>query len=203
MSRPGENKRRLQEARFQRVATPFRCPQHQHCAPKRDRHVTDAHGDTLRISGSILPRSYGVLALLFRWLLYATTMDVFSAILTPSTTNELIAGSFAGAAQVIVGQPLDTIKTRAQIAPSMSPPYIQFSMGCNHICRGHVCMYSEENLLPTHHSRLMLVLQKGPMDILVQTVRKEGFFALYKGIVSPCRWGRSLRIDIVKGWLPL
>lgn len=31
--------------------------------------------------------------------------------------NELIAGSVAGAAQVIVGQPLDTIKTRAQIAP--------------------------------------------------------------------------------------
>ncbi|KAG8939504.1 hypothetical protein FRC04_006257 [Tulasnella sp. 424] len=30
---------------------------------------------------------------------------------------DLIAGSVAGAAQVIVGQPLDTIKTRAQIAP--------------------------------------------------------------------------------------
>ena len=26
------------------------------------------------------------------------------------------------------------------------------------------------------------LLQKGPMDILVQTVRKEGFFALYKGV---------------------
>ncbi len=34
------------------------------------------------------------------------------------TVNELIAGSAGGAAQVIVGQPLDTIKTRAQIAPS-------------------------------------------------------------------------------------
>lgn len=34
------------------------------------------------------------------------------------TINELIAGSFGGAAQVLVGQPLDTIKTRAQIAPS-------------------------------------------------------------------------------------
>jgi hypothetical protein len=32
--------------------------------------------------------------------------------------NDLTAGSFAGAAQVLVGQPLDTIKTRAQIAPS-------------------------------------------------------------------------------------
>ena len=37
------------------------------------------------------------------------------------TVNELIAGSFGGAAQVLVGQPLDTIKTRAQIAPSSVP----------------------------------------------------------------------------------
>ena len=33
------------------------------------------------------------------------------------TVNELIAGSVGGAAQVLVGQPLDTVKTRAQIAP--------------------------------------------------------------------------------------
>lgn len=42
-----------------------------------------------------------------------------------STINDLIAGSFGGAAQVLVGQPLDTIKTRAQVAPSastLSPP---------------------------------------------------------------------------------
>ncbi|KAJ3554616.1 hypothetical protein NM688_g3014 [Phlebia brevispora] len=63
------------------------------------------------------------------------------------TINELIAGSVGGAAQVIVGQPLDTIKTRAQIAP-----------------KG---------------------MFKGPMDILMQTIRKEGFFALYKGMASP------------------
>lgn len=37
-----------------------------------------------------------------------------------STVNELVAGSVGGAAQVLVGQPLDTIKTRAQIAPSAS-----------------------------------------------------------------------------------
>ena len=37
---------------------------------------------------------------------------------TLQTVNELIAGSFGGAAQVLVGQPLDTVKTRAQIAPS-------------------------------------------------------------------------------------
>ena len=36
---------------------------------------------------------------------------------TAATVNELIAGSVGGAAQVLVGQPLDTIKTRAQIAP--------------------------------------------------------------------------------------
>jgi solute carrier family 25 carnitine/acylcarnitine transporter 20/29 len=35
-----------------------------------------------------------------------------------STVNDLVAGSVAGAAQVMVGQPLDTVKTRAQIAPS-------------------------------------------------------------------------------------
>ncbi|KAI0046466.1 mitochondrial carrier [Auriscalpium vulgare] len=63
------------------------------------------------------------------------------------TVNELIAGSFGGAAQVIVGQPLDTIKTRTQTAP-----------------RG---------------------MFKGPMDVLLQTLRKEGFFALYKGMASP------------------
>jgi len=41
-----------------------------------------------------------------------------SAHSSQATINELIAGSFGGAAQVLVGQPLDTIKTRAQIAPS-------------------------------------------------------------------------------------
>lgn len=66
---------------------------------------------------------------------------------TQATINELIAGSVGGAAQVLVGQPLDTIKTRAQIAP-----------------KG---------------------MFKGPMDILAQTLRKEGFFALYKGMASP------------------
>jgi len=64
-----------------------------------------------------------------------------------STINDLIAGSFGGAAQVLVGQPLDTIKTRAQIAPK--------------------------------------AMFKGPMDILAQTIRKEGFLALYKGMASP------------------
>ncbi|EKM81349.1 hypothetical protein AGABI1DRAFT_99375 [Agaricus bisporus var. burnettii JB137-S8] len=61
---------------------------------------------------------------------------------TQATINELIAGSIGGAAQVLVGQPMDTIKTRAQTASS-------------------------------------------PMDILAQTMRKEGFFALYKGMLSP------------------
>ncbi|KAF8058645.1 mitochondrial carrier [Lyophyllum atratum] len=74
------------------------------------------------------------------------------------TINELIAGSVGGAAQVLVGQPLDTIKTRAQIAP-----------------KG---------------------MFKGPMDILAQTLRKEGFFALYKGVNSVlfASYGISRRI---------
>ena len=37
---------------------------------------------------------------------------------TQATINELLAGSVGGAAQVLVGQPLDMIKTCAQIAPS-------------------------------------------------------------------------------------
>lgn len=45
---------------------------------------------------------------------------------TPSLAVELLAGSIAGAAQVIVGQPLDTIKTRAQIAPSELSCYQTF-----------------------------------------------------------------------------
>jgi Mitochondrial carrier protein len=44
--------------------------------------------------------------------------DSLSALWNPSVFNELIAGSVGGAAQVLVGHPLDTIKTRAQIAPS-------------------------------------------------------------------------------------
>lgn len=39
------------------------------------------------------------------------------------TVNELLAGSIGGAAQVLVGQPLDTVKTRAQIAPSSVLPF--------------------------------------------------------------------------------
>ncbi|CAG8737483.1 15096_t:CDS:2, partial [Acaulospora colombiana] len=65
-----------------------------------------------------------------------------NAFLNPRIFNELLAGSVGGAAQVLVGQPLDTIKTRAQIA-------------------------------------------SGPMDVLIQTVRKEGFLGLYKGMASP------------------
>ncbi|KAL5638421.1 hypothetical protein ACGC1H_005190 [Rhizoctonia solani] len=68
-------------------------------------------------------------------------------ILGPNVGIDLIAGSMGGVAQVIVGQPLDTIKTRAQIAP-----------------KG---MFT------------------GPMNILTQTMKNEGFFALYKGMASP------------------
>ncbi|KAH8929777.1 mitochondrial carrier [Atractiella rhizophila] len=65
----------------------------------------------------------------------------------PSPWASVIAGSVGGAAQVLVGQPLDTVKVRTQIAPPG-----QF---------------------------------KGPLDVAVQTIRKEGVLALYKGTVSP------------------
>ncbi|GAA5922840.1 uncharacterized protein JCM15063_003443 [Sporobolomyces koalae] len=64
-----------------------------------------------------------------------------------STAASLISGSMGGMAQVLVGQPLDTIKTRAQTA------------------------------IPGQF--------KGPLDIATQTIKKEGFFALYKGMASP------------------
>lgn len=64
----------------------------------------------------------------------------------------LISGSVGGAFQVMCGQPLDTIKTRAQTAPPG-----QF---------------------------------KGPWDVAVQTVRKEGFLGLYKGASSQEEIGR-------------
>ncbi|CAG8545652.1 6491_t:CDS:2, partial [Scutellospora calospora] len=60
--------------------------------------------------------------------------------------EDFVAGSFAGMAQVAVGQPLDTIKTRLQIETTRF---------------------------------------KGPMDCFLQTVKKEGPFALYKGMASP------------------
>ena len=41
------------------------------------------------------------------------------------TVNELIAGSVGGAAQVIVGQPLDTIKVRMQLSRSGSAPGVR------------------------------------------------------------------------------
>lgn len=105
---------------------------------------------------------------------------------TLETANELIAGSFGGAAQVLVGQPLDTVKTRAQIAPSsVHHSLTHISMCQTNLLtpfapynRGHVCQF---------HSRFYASIlsepasQKGPMDILMQTVRKEGVLALYKG----------------------
>jgi len=65
----------------------------------------------------------------------------------PSAFANFLAGSIGGAAQVVVGQPLDTIRVRAQIA---SPGQY-----------------------------------KNTWDIASQTVKREGFLALYKGMASP------------------
>lgn len=56
--------------------------------------------------------------------------------------NELIAGSVGGAAQVLVGQPLDTIKTRAQTASSSMSSSISRDFSLiprTASCRGNVC----------------------------------------------------------------
>lgn len=99
-----------------------------------------------------------------------------------STINELLAGSVGGAAQVLVGQPLDTIKTRAQIAPS--------SVNClkSLMYITHTTSFSEGMFVSLlfdvvyTYAGITTILKKGPMDILTQTLRKEGFLALYKGL---------------------
>ena len=96
-----------------------------------------------------------------------------------ATINELISGSFGGAAQVLVGQPLDTIKTRAQIAPSAYHNCIPSTSFAE--CFQLEGMFVSLNLIARRTSTLFWIDQNGPMDILKQTVRKEGFFALYKG----------------------
>lgn len=70
-----------------------------------------------------------------------------------STVNDLVAGSVAGAAQVLVGQPLDTVKTRAQVAPSQLTVHNQISIltrkqqrECLYVT---ACMNSEVDLLPS------------------------------------------------------
>ncbi|KAM0793611.1 hypothetical protein ACM66B_001044 [Microbotryomycetes sp. NB124-2] len=74
-------------------------------------------------------------------------LSVQAQVKAPSTLASLVAGSFGGAAQVVVGHPLDLIKTRAQTAPKGA--------------------------------------FKGPLDIALQTIKKEGILALYKGISPP------------------
>ncbi|KAI8980464.1 mitochondrial carrier domain-containing protein [Pilobolus umbonatus] len=64
----------------------------------------------------------------------------------PSASADFIAGNFGGMANVIVGQPLDTIKVRLQLDQGRF---------------------------------------KNAWDCTLQTVKKEGFFALYKGMASP------------------
>ncbi|KAI8639388.1 hypothetical protein BD408DRAFT_371879 [Parasitella parasitica] len=63
-----------------------------------------------------------------------------------SATADFISGNFGGMSQVIVGQPLDTIKVRLQLDQGRF---------------------------------------KGAWDCTIQTVKKEGFLALYKGMASP------------------
>ena len=98
------------------------------------------------------------------------------------TVNELIAGSVGGAAQVLVGQPLDTIKTRAQIAPrecwlNLIPR--RRLITCGFASQG-TCLYASSRLL---RWEVDWGTQKGPMDVFLQTVRKEGALGLYKGII--------------------
>ena len=98
------------------------------------------------------------------------------------TVNELIAGSVGGAAQVLVGQPLDTIKTRAQVAPrkrwlNLIPRWRLII--CGFAPQG-TCLYASSRLL---RWEVDWGTQKGPMDVFLQTVRREGALGLYKGMI--------------------
>ncbi|KAL1926609.1 hypothetical protein VTP01DRAFT_5730 [Rhizomucor pusillus] len=64
----------------------------------------------------------------------------------PSSAADFVAGTISGMANVLVGQPIDTIKVRLQLDSS------RFN---------------------------------GALDCARQTIKKEGFFALYKGMASP------------------
>lgn len=66
---------------------------------------------------------------------------------------------------VLVGQPLDTIKTRAQVSFIRRPGFRQ-------------TLISVFQTAPAGAF-------EGPMDIAVQTIKKEGFLALYKGESVP------------------
>lgn len=83
---------------------------------------------------------------------------------TQATINELIAGSAGGAAQVLVGQPLDTIKTRAQIASSeydlLVPGMIITDSGTVWLHRGHVC----EPTPASYVAFLLLVLIRSGLE---------------------------------------
>ncbi|RKP06716.1 mitochondrial carrier domain-containing protein [Thamnocephalis sphaerospora] len=63
--------------------------------------------------------------------------------------KDTVAGSLAGMAQVVVGQPLDTVKVRLQVEDARSAKF------------------------------------RGPLHCIVDTVRQEGFLALYKGMAAP------------------
>ncbi|KAG0165366.1 hypothetical protein DFQ28_005510 [Apophysomyces sp. BC1034] len=65
---------------------------------------------------------------------------------TASSLADFVAGNIGGMANVVVGQPLDTIKVRLQLDSGRF---------------------------------------KGAWDCTRQTIQKEGFFALYKGMASP------------------
>ena len=73
---------------------------------------------------------------------------------TQVTINEFAAGSFGGAAQVLVGQPLDTIKTRAQIAPSTYTSLHEMLKPVDLYCRRRDVCKCSCPLLPSGTSHL-------------------------------------------------
>ncbi|SCZ89775.1 BZ3500_MvSof-1268-A1-R1_Chr1-3g01571 [Microbotryum saponariae] len=97
----------------------------------------------------------------------------------PSTLSSLIAGSAGGMAQVLVGQPLVSIDVSSSRQPLRARSYMPGSRSLD-----WRSTFSQDTI-KTRAQTAPRGAFKGPLDIALQTIKKEGILALYKGMVSP------------------
>lgn len=99
------------------------------------------------------------------------------ALPTSSALKDFLAGAVGGASQVLVGQPLvsreaegRTWKYTSILTAILYPPHSAHCFQDTIKTRAQVAPHG---------------MFKGPMDVAVQTIKNEGFMALYKGMLSP------------------